>query len=155
MGDSTAKMYAARRSGRVGTRPVSPVVLATLIHNRKFGWLSGAFIIVQVTCTALGVPAWRCPFREWLGAQCPGCGLSRAVVALFRGDWWGSVAFHPLAIPLLLGAVLVCTSSVLPERLRRGLEGRVRAVEERTAVAVLVLAAVMGFGAARMVMGAG
>ena len=41
-----------------------------------------------------------CVFRRFTGLACPGCGLSRAFVALARGDLAAAVLFHPLA-PLL------------------------------------------------------
>ncbi|MBP5153540.1 MAG: DUF2752 domain-containing protein [Lachnospiraceae bacterium] len=37
----------------------------------------------------------ECPFREFWGIYCPGCGGIRAVEHLARGDLWGSFFFHP------------------------------------------------------------
>jgi len=45
-----------------------------------------------------------CPFRRFFGVPCPGCGLTRAYLALCRGDIHAAFAYHPLfwlAIPLL------------------------------------------------------
>src|SRR4051794_13966871 len=46
---------------------------------------------------------WRCPVAELLGVPCPGCGLTRAALALSQGDF--AAALHlqplsPLALPL-------------------------------------------------------
>lgn len=52
---------------------------------------------------------WKCPFRLIFGIPCPGCGMSRALLALVHGDLKASLSFHPLLIPtalcLMLGVV--------------------------------------------------
>lgn len=55
---------------------------------------------------AFSVPL--CPFAVLTGQPCPGCGLTRATLALLRGDVAGSLHFHPLAMiisPLVAGIV--------------------------------------------------
>lgn len=63
---------------------------------------AGAFYLLLA---ALG---HGCPIRWLTGIPCPGCGLSRAYLALLRGDLAGAFAFHPLfwAVPVLILAVL-------------------------------------------------
>jgi hypothetical protein len=48
-----------------------------------------------------------CTFRNLTGYDCPGCGLTRSVVAFLHGDLVGSVRAHPLgAVVFLLFVVL-------------------------------------------------
>ena len=61
----------------------------------------------------------ECGFRFVFGAPCPGCGMTRAMAALLRGDVAGSFRWHPLAIPLVLAAALAITLA-----LHEGITGR-------------------------------
>jgi Protein of unknown function (DUF2752) len=49
-----------------------------------------------------------CPMAALLGVPCPGCGLTRATLALLRGDLRGALHLHPLVLvisPLFVWAV--------------------------------------------------
>ena len=63
-----------------------------------------------------------CPFRLWSGLPCPGCGLTRSVVALAHGDLAGSLYFHPLGAAVLLAMGVVAAAELLfaARRLRAG-----------------------------------
>ena len=55
---------------------------------------------------ALGPP--MCPTALFLGIPCPGCGLTRATLALLRGDFGAALHFHPLVFvltPLFVAAL--------------------------------------------------
>ncbi len=51
-------------------------------------------------------PAGICPSRRLLGLPCPGCGMTRALVALLAGDLAGAFALHPWAPVLAAQAAL-------------------------------------------------
>lgn len=61
-----------------------------------------------------------CPLAGWLGLPCPGCGLTRATVALLQGDVGGALRLHPLvfvaapAFLLLLGSLLLRALGIEP-----------------------------------------
>lgn len=44
-----------------------------------------------------------CLFRHFLGITCPGCGMTRAVLAALRFDFAAAFAYHPMfwSMPLL------------------------------------------------------
>jgi hypothetical protein len=49
-----------------------------------------------------------CPVALLTGVACPGCGMTRAMAWLMRGDFDRSMAYHPLApIVLVLGLLAV------------------------------------------------
>jgi len=43
-----------------------------------------------------------CPVKWITGHDCPGCGMQRAFIELFRGNILESIHHHPGAIPLLV-----------------------------------------------------
>lgn len=47
-----------------------------------------------------------CPFRAVTGLPCPFCGMTHSLLALGRGSWGESVAYHPLGPAVLLVALL-------------------------------------------------
>jgi hypothetical protein len=61
--------------------------------------LAGAFVVWQPANDPAS--SW-CVFYRLTHIPCPGCGLTRAMAALFHGDWRASFRYHPLALPILL-----------------------------------------------------
>ncbi len=60
------------------------------------------FILILVT-TGIG-----CPIRAVTGIPCPGCGITRALLAAMRLQWRSAFSLHPLfplALPFLFCAV--------------------------------------------------
>ena len=49
-----------------------------------------------------------CIFRRLTGFPCPGCGMTRAVLCVLRGDFSGAFNYHPLwvLLPVFLFLVL-------------------------------------------------
>ncbi len=86
-----------------------------------------------------------CPLRRCSGGYCPGCGATRSVGALLRGDVGASIRLHPLvilwAVQLVVVGVWLSTS---PERsgldgARRWLRGQGVRLLGLNAVAMLVV----------------
>ena len=46
-------------------------------------------------------PPLVCPLRALTGIPCPLCGMTRAVTAAMRGDFWASLRFQPAGLALL------------------------------------------------------
>ena len=42
-----------------------------------------------------------CLFHAVTGMNCPGCGMTRALVAAFQGRWADAARLHPLSLPLI------------------------------------------------------
>jgi hypothetical protein len=56
--------------------------------------------LLAASAAVLSVAIWSefplCPLAGSLGIPCPGCGLTRATLALLHGDVRGALHFHPL-----------------------------------------------------------
>ena len=83
------------------------------------GMLALAYLIWRY---ALGSPTVsRCWVWEHWGLYCPGCGGTRAVIALAHGQMMKALYYHP-AVPVLaaLGGVYLVSQTVWRMRGRRG-----------------------------------
>ena len=63
-----------------------------------------------------------CPFHQYLGILCPGCGATRALAALLRGRVMEALRLNPLFVLLLpialAGAIESYRRALRPERFR-------------------------------------
>ena len=76
-----------------------------------------AIALFYAAIEALGV---TCPILFLTGVSCAGCGMSRAWLALLRGDAAGAFAFHPLFWLPVPAAALLCFRRRIPRRAFRG-----------------------------------
>lgn len=65
--------------------------------------LMGILLVSTKRILAVNFALPPCLFHKWTGYYCPGCGGTRAVKALLRGDVIRSFFYHPV---VLYGAVL-------------------------------------------------
>jgi hypothetical protein len=113
---------------------------------------AAAVASVWVLCAIPVAMGWqRCPVATFLHEPCPGCGMTRAIRLLLRGDVAGSLRMHPLAVPVLLVGVMIATASVWSTG---SMGSPVRAMQSRVSrvalwVAVAVYAATIALWALR------
>ena len=67
------------------------------------GWsLTGIALLFFILLTYTPIPVSRlmlpCLFHSLLGLYCPGCGGTRAVIALFQGRLLTSFYYHPIVL---------------------------------------------------------
>lgn len=92
-------------------------IAAYLIRERRLGW---AMVIGGLIWGLMGLAGVKipCPVLQVTGHPCPGCGLTRATFAMFRGDWRSMFQLHPFApvFAVFWGAVVL--GLITPERFR-------------------------------------
>lgn len=114
-------------------------ILAPIMQNRRLLAIFAGIAILQVGLKAADLEGWRCPIQSVLGATCPGCGLTTALVLLCRGQWQAAVTVHAFAPLALMVLILMAFSGSLPADYRRAAARRVAALERRTGAVALVL----------------
>ena len=62
-------------------------------ENKIIFILAAVFAVYVAAGLAFHIP---CFIREALGVSCPGCGMSRAALAVLRVDLLAALAYHPL-----------------------------------------------------------
>jgi hypothetical protein len=124
-------------------------VLTSLLRSRSLAALLAGIAGLQLALVAFGVSGWPCPLLSGLGIPCPGCGLSRAVIELLRGDWRGAMELHAFSPVLLVAIVMILGTSLLPERQRLPLIAGVERAERRTGLSVLLLVGLLLYWAFR------
>lgn len=72
-----------------------------------------------LTALFIGAALWKpaddglplCAFKLWTGRSCPGCGMTRALAALGRGDAVASVTYHAFA-PIVAAAAALAWAAL-------------------------------------------
>ncbi len=105
----------------------------------------------HVAFSAAGYHVWTCHFIEVTGHPCPGCGLTRSIRALIRGDWQASLQYHAFAAVAIVAIVGLVLGAFLPERQRTALSALVSKVEKKTAISQLIFIALMIYWTVRLI----
>ena len=113
-------------------------VLGPLMQHRWIIVLLAAVTVVQVALIARGITAWQCPVRSTLGLDCPGCGLTRAMVLLIQGHWQASFELHAFASIFLGVGIFLAIGSILPARLQQRVAYRTANFERYTGIVPLI-----------------
>ncbi len=130
-----------------------PAPFAALLQERAVcGGLLLAGLILGVA-NACGIHLWHCAFLEATGKPCPGCGLTRGMTALCRGDLPRALRFHPFTPLFALGGLVMVLSLALPGQARQRLISGMEALEKRTGLTALILLALLAFGLWRIFTG--
>ncbi len=79
--------------------------------SRENGMIVGGVVAAVVAAALTGDGTENgpvlCPFRRCTGAYCPGCGGTRAVGRLLRGDLVGAWHQHPYVVLLAVQSVIL------------------------------------------------
>ncbi len=134
----------------MAARTLFSPTLALLLARRRVAVIVSGAALVQAGLVWAGLPGWPCPVAHTLGVPCPGCGLTRATVALLKGDWQSALALHAYAPVLLLALCLFACASLLPARPHHALVNIVAAVERRTGLTAVLAVGLVAYWLARL-----
>ena len=125
-------------------------IAAPMLLNRKFMLVITGAAALQLGLTWFKFASWKCPLLSLFGIPCPGCGLTRAIIFLIRGDWHRSIAFHAFAPLFVVALALVACAAILPQTPRNKVIGLVEAVERRTGISAIFLIGLIVYWLARL-----
>jgi len=125
-------------------------ILASILNNRLVCAMITGASIIQVGLVSAGLPGWKSPIHELLGIPDPGCGLTRAIAALLRGNWRTSLTFHAFAPLFVIALGLIAISLFLPLQLREKIVDQVRVLEQRTGLTAFLLIGLIIYWLARL-----
>ncbi len=77
--------------------------------------------LLGIVALLLFYAAVGCPFRYFFGVCCPGCGMTRATLSIFKLDFAGAFHYHPLIFIMPLCAIVFLIRKKLPQKLYNGL----------------------------------
>ncbi|NQT93848.1 MAG: DUF2752 domain-containing protein [Lentisphaerae bacterium] len=125
-------------------------MLKALADNPIVCWILLASVGIHLALTVSGIHAYRCAFRVTTGLPCPGCGVSRGILRLLKGDWTGMWVAHPFSPYLLALALVMLALATLPVKSRHSLVKAIVWLERRTHFNAVMLSAFAVHGVARL-----
>ena len=83
-----------------------PLRRGELDHETLWLGVSLATLVFVWAWMRLGLPSPACAFHEVTGWACPGCGATRCVRHVFRGEFAAAFLVNPLAFTALISITL-------------------------------------------------
>lgn len=75
--------------------------------NSYFHRYGKSLLLICLLAIVVLVIGYHCPFYAVTHIRCPGCGMTRALIALLMGNWRLSLTWHPMLIPSIILGLLV------------------------------------------------
>ena len=132
------------------TSVLSQPFVAGLLRDRRLALAVSGLGGLNLALFALHLPSWQCPVLHTFGVPCPGCGLTRAIALLFQGQWRASITMHAFAPVFLIALVVVLTAALMPGRYRLAFVSAFERLERKTAIPVMLLAALIIYWLVRL-----
>lgn len=133
------------------TQRLSQPIVAGILRDRRLALALSGLGGLNLALFALHLPSWQCPVLHAFGVPCPGCGLTRAIALLFKGEWRASITMHAFAPVFVIALMVIGTAALLPDRHRPAFVSNIERLEQRTAIPVLLLAALFLYWLARLI----
>ncbi len=115
------------------------LLLSSLVKHRQSCLAISGAVGLHLTLVTFKLPSWQCPIRATLGIPCPGCGLSRAIVAIAHGDWQKALIIHAFAPIAIVAFAIVLVATFLPKSTRIRLGNSLENIERQSGIAALLL----------------
>jgi hypothetical protein len=124
--------------------------MAPLMRQRTLCRWMVVTVLLLFAGSRMGWSLFPCPFAKLTGLPCPGCGMTRAMMAMLHGNWALVVRLHPFAPFFALTGGLCGLVSLLPLGLAERITAGVDAFERRTRLPAAILLLFACFGLLRL-----
>ena len=118
-------------------RSCTPLV-AEILRPRVVALVVAAVGAGQLLASSFHV-GWPCPFLAITGLPCPGCGLTRSVLALMHGHAADSLRWHAFGPLLFAGLVTSLAAAAMPAMVRGPVLKAIAAVESKVPLGMVLL----------------
>lgn len=125
-------------------------VIGSLLTQRSFCRIAVCVSICHILLSASGWHLWTCPFIATFGLPCPGCGLTRSIRAVFRGDIALAMQYHAFAAVAILTVAVLGVSTVLPHKWHQRLVELITNFEKKTGLSQITLGLLCLYWAVRI-----
>ncbi len=133
------------------TASAEPPECYRLVFNPASAWGAPALLLLAALLPRAGLGIPVCLFQAISGLPCPGCGLTRALVALLHGDPTAAFSYHPFSFILLPVLGIMSLHAWLPSAAQSRLEEAFRGRDRGLRLAYEgVLYSFLGFGIMRL-----
>jgi hypothetical protein len=125
-------------------------MFASLLRSRAHCVVLAVFALGQTLLTLVHLPSLPCPLLRTTGVPCPGCGVSRSMAMLMRGNFGEAVRYHAFG-PVFAGAgVVFIVASLLSDERRLKLAIMAEGMERRTRITPILLVMFFGYWGFRL-----
>jgi len=132
------------------SQTLSPPIATAILRDRRLALAVFGFSALNLALFVLHLPTWQCPLLHTYGVPCPGCGLTRAIALLFRGEWRASLTMHAFAPVFVIGLAMITLGALLPSDHRQAFIGWIQEIEQRTAITTLLVVALFLYWLVRL-----
>ena len=129
---------------------VFPPVFSSILRHRQLGVAIGGLAFLQLLLVFSRLPSWPCPFFHASGLPCPGCGMTRATLLLFQGEWRQAFTMHAFAPVFLLALIVITACAIAPRNYVSRLADRAELLERYTGITALILIGLVLYWLARL-----
>src|ERR1043166_5357133 len=124
--------------------------LSAILRYRALSSIISGVALLQLMLSLGHFPNWPCPFFHALKIPCPGCGMTRASLFLFNGQWRQAVATHAFAPLLLVALALIGVCAIAPKNHVERIAGHTESIERYTGLTTLLLSGLILYWLARL-----
>ena len=105
---------------------------------------------MQLLVTLFRFSGWPCPIFHAIGIPCPGCGMTRATLFLFRGEWKQALTMHAFAPIFVIAFTVIAFCTIGPRAHTELIAARTETLERYTGLTNILLGGLILYWLARL-----